>query len=79
MSEFSLGWQRYFSAIEAKIGRQTDDEWRKNCTETLEAEKRRARTVQTARPPQSGDLRGIGFDGVIYGGNRNRLCRRAAW
>jgi hypothetical protein len=62
MGEFSPG-----SAIEAKIGRQSDDEWRKNWIETLEAEKRRARTVETARPPRSGDLWGIGFDGVIYG------------
>jgi hypothetical protein len=66
MSEFSPGWERYFAAIEAQIARQTDEQWRANWTATLEAEKRRARTVKTARPPRSPDLRGIGFDGVIY-------------
>jgi hypothetical protein len=66
MSEFSPGWQRYFAAIEAQIASATVEGWRENWVKTLEAEKRRARTVKTARPPRSPDLRGIGFDGVIY-------------
>jgi hypothetical protein len=66
MSEFSPGWSKYFAAIEVEIGRQTDEKWRANWVKTLEAEKRRARKVKTARPPRHADLRGIGFDGVIY-------------
>jgi hypothetical protein len=66
MSEFSPGWERYFAAIEAQIARATVEGRRENWTKTLEAEKRRARTVKTARPPRHADLRGIGMDGVIY-------------
>jgi hypothetical protein len=66
MSEFSPGWERYFAAIEAKIVSETVEGWRENWIKTLEAEKRRARTVKTARPPRHADLRDIGMDGVIY-------------
>jgi hypothetical protein len=59
------GWERYFLMIEAAIAAQTVPEWRENLIKTLAAEKHRAATVKTARPPRSRDLRGISFDGTL--------------